>query len=164
MNKHTIRVLQRIRATMKFLFLRLKFRLQSQNSGKNVRTLRKSLNSNTLSQWPLSSYKFKIGLCFKLPSSVDNNWCTNDSDGWWVSFFLGFPHLQRENCLDLKKLQTIFTGLWSETATPWKQHRSNNSSCEFTTEYCLNCFKALWNDYCEITASTNMTGQRQLLN
>lgn len=49
--------------------------------------------------------------------NVDNNWCTNNSDGRWISFFLGFPHLQRENSLNLKELQTIFARLWFETAT-----------------------------------------------
>lgn len=54
--------------------------------------------------------------------TVGNNWWTNFVDGRWVSFVLGFPHLQRENSLNLKKLQTVCACLWFETTTPWKQH------------------------------------------
>lgn len=50
--------------------------------------------------------------------TVDNDLSAYYRDGRWGNFVLEFPHLQRENSLDLKKLQTIFACLWFETATP----------------------------------------------
>lgn len=54
---------------------------------------------------------------------------TDLTDGRWVKFFLGFPQLQRQNCLDLKQLQTLFGCLWLETATTWKRYRCMEERC-----------------------------------
>lgn len=47
---------------------------------------------------------------------------THLTDGRGIKFFLGFPLLQRQNCLNLKEPQTLFGCLWVETATTCRQY------------------------------------------
>lgn len=72
---------------------------------------------------------------------MDGNWYTNFSDGWWVSFGFGLPHLQREHGLDLKELDTILACLGSETATSWKEYRFKKQFIQMSS---LSIFQQNW--------------------